>query len=199
MLENGTQHTTSRDQPDEYDGDAFESTVLNLDPDTVFPRTQLVKGAPEMTIAELRADRRRERRAATSRATASCFTIQQKFSLPVACLVLALIGLALGASNRKDGKLASFALGIGVDLRLLHPAVLGARRRRSAGGCPPSFAPWLANIVLGAAGVALVVWRAGSADQPIRFSVPALLAPAATPQPASPGGATRAPARRAAS
>ena len=36
----------------------------------------------------------------------------------------------------------------------------------------PSFAPWIANIVLGLAGVGLVVWRAGAADQPIRISVP---------------------------
>ena len=40
--------------------------------------------------------------------------IHKKFSIPVACFVFALIGLALGASNRKDGKLASFVLGIGV-------------------------------------------------------------------------------------
>ena len=40
--------------------------------------------------------------------------IQQKFSLPFACPVLALIGLALGVTNRKDGRLASFVLGFGV-------------------------------------------------------------------------------------
>ncbi len=40
--------------------------------------------------------------------------IHKKFSIPVACFVFALLGLALGASDRKDGKLASFVLGIGV-------------------------------------------------------------------------------------
>ena len=40
--------------------------------------------------------------------------IHKKFSIPVACFVFAVLGLALGASNRKDGKLASFVLGIGV-------------------------------------------------------------------------------------
>ena len=34
--------------------------------------------------------------------------------MPVACFVFAVLGLALGASNRKDGKLAAFVLGIGV-------------------------------------------------------------------------------------
>ena len=40
--------------------------------------------------------------------------IHKKFSIPVACLVFALVGVGLGVSNRKDGKLASFVLGIAV-------------------------------------------------------------------------------------
>ena len=40
--------------------------------------------------------------------------IHKKFSVPVACFVFAILGLALGASNRKDGKLAAFVLGIAV-------------------------------------------------------------------------------------
>ena len=41
-------------------------------------------------------------------------TIQQKFSIPVACLVFALVGLALGMSVARDGKLAGFVVGIAV-------------------------------------------------------------------------------------
>jgi LPS export ABC transporter permease LptG len=37
----------------------------------------------------------------------------------------------------------------------------------------PTFAPWVANVVLGVVGTALVVWRAGAADQPIRLRIPA--------------------------
>ncbi len=40
--------------------------------------------------------------------------IHKKFSVPIACFVFALLGVALGTSNRKDGKLAAFVLGIGV-------------------------------------------------------------------------------------
>src|SRR5207244_9882793 len=36
----------------------------------------------------------------------------------------------------------------------------------------PSLAPWLANVLLGALGVVMVVWRAGAADQPIRLRIP---------------------------
>ena len=38
--------------------------------------------------------------------------IQQKFSFPVACLVFALIGLALGLTVAREGKLASFVIGV---------------------------------------------------------------------------------------
>ncbi|MCU1383395.1 MAG: lipopolysaccharide transporter permease [Acidobacteria bacterium] len=170
VLENGTQHTTSRDRPDEYDANAFESTVIKVDPETIFPRTQIVKGDNEKTIAELRQTiaENTARHAASSN---QLYTIQQKFSLPVACLVLALIGVALGASNSKDGKLASFALGTGV-VFIYYIILYSARAGAFAGRLPASFAPWLVNLILGAAGIALVIWRAGSADQPIRFSIP---------------------------
>ena len=63
-----------------------------------------------------------------------------------------------------------------------------ARARGAIGGrAPPSLAPWIPNIVLGAVGVALLIWRARSADQPIRISVPDVLAPRAID-----GGATGA-------
>ena len=89
--------------------------------------------------------------------------------------MLALIGLALGASNRKDGKLASFVLGIGV-IFVYYVLLYGARAFGMSGRISPTWAPWIANIVLGAVGVALTVWRARAADRPLRFSVPDVLA-----------------------
>jgi len=170
VLEHGTQHTTSRDHPEAYDTAAFDSTVLKVDPEAILPRTQIVKGDNEKTIAELR-DTVADNTAHGRSSGVQLYTIQQKFSLPVACLVLALIGLALGASNRKDGKLASFALGTGV-VFIYYIILYSARAGAFAGRLPAAFAPWLVNVVLGAAGVMMVLWRAGSADQPIRFTVP---------------------------
>ena len=39
-------------------------------------------------------------------------SIQQKFSIPVACFVFAIIGLALGLTVARDGKLGGFVVGI---------------------------------------------------------------------------------------
>jgi lipopolysaccharide export LptBFGC system permease protein LptF len=82
--------------------------------------------------------------------------IHKKFSIPVACFVFALLGLALGASNRKDGKLASFVLGIGV-IFVYYVLMFTAQAMTKGHIMVPAWlAMWVPNIVLGAAGVALL-------------------------------------------
>jgi LPS export ABC transporter permease LptG/LPS export ABC transporter permease LptF len=170
VLENGTMHTTYPNRPEAYDGNTFDRQVLDMDAEAVFPRTQIIKGDNEKSIAELR-QTAAENAAHGAINYSQLYTIQQKFSLPAACLVLGLIGLALGVSNRKDGKLASFALGTGV-VFTYYVLLYSSRAAALAGRLPPGFAPWVVNLILGAAGIALVIWRAGSADLPIRISIP---------------------------
>src|SRR5262245_28677393 len=170
VLEQGTRHTTFSAKPEEYEGSSFERLGLNMDAETVFPRTQLMKGDNEKTIAELRATAAENAKVGAPSGS-QYFTIQQKFSIPIACLVLALIGIALGVSNRKDGKLAGFVVGIGV-IFVYYVLLWTSRAGAISGTLWPTFAPWIPNIVLGIVGVGLVIWRAGSADQPIRISLP---------------------------
>ena len=104
-------------------------------------------------------------------------TIHKKFSIPVACFVFALLGLALGVSNRKDGKLASFVLGIAV-IFVYYVIMFMAQAMTKGGMIPAWLAMWLPNIVLGdcrrrAADVAAPVRR----DQPIRHLAAALACP----------------------
>ena len=170
-LTNGSRHTTLAAKPEEYEGGEFTRVLLTLDPTAVFPKAQVLKGDNEMTIAELRA-------AAAENAkhglptSSQFFTIQQKFSIPGGCLVLAVIGLALGASSRKDGRLASFALGIGV-IFVYYVLLYSSRAAALGGRLSPSLAPWVVNLLLGIAGVALVTWRARASDRPIRWPLPA--------------------------
>ena len=171
LLEDGTSHITYPNAPDQYDDESFERRVLNMDANTIFPRTQITKGDNEKTIAELQLTIA-ENAAKHLPVNSQLYTIQQKFSLPVACFVLALIGVALGASNSKDGKFASFVLGSGV-VFTYYILLYSSRAAAFAGKLPASVSPWLVNGVLGAAGAALLVWRAGAADQPIRLSIPA--------------------------
>src|SRR5262249_43304506 len=114
QLIHGTSHKTSFVKRDEIQSSTFESFSMSLDPNKVFPAPP-PKGAPEMTFAELTAAIA-EAKAHNDPGYSPRFMYQQKLSLPATCPILALIGLAVGASNRKDGKLAGFALGIGVIL-----------------------------------------------------------------------------------
>ena len=65
----------------------------------------------EKTIAQLRQDAD-GKRAKGVNAHPEVIAIKQKFSFPVARLVFALIGLALGLTVAREGKLASFVIGV---------------------------------------------------------------------------------------
>ena len=173
VLEDGARHTTKLDDPAAYEVLKFESTILSLDPSSVFPRTGPQRGEREMSVEDLVA------RAAELRATGQSphnpiMEIHKKFSVPVACFVFALLGVALGASHRKDGKLAAFVLGIAV-IFAYYVIMFTAQSLTKGFWMPAALAMWIPNIVLGAAGIALLVRRARSADQPIRISLPAWL------------------------
>ncbi len=169
-LLDGTSHTTVVDKPEKSTEDSFGSLVIALDPNKVFPAPP-AKGAPEMTISELRL-RIAEAAAGGDPGYDFRVMIQQKFSLPATCPILALIGLALGASNRKDGKLASFVYGFAVIF--IYYVLLYVFRALAMGGrFNPEWAPWVPNIIMTAAGILLLFWRGRSADQPIRLSLPA--------------------------
>lgn len=170
QLIDGTSHTTSGSKPESYESTQFQKLAINLDPETVFRRPP-PKGPPEKTFAELRQtidDAAKAGQAAISER----FMYQYKLALPATCPILALIGLALGASARKDGRLASFVLGFGVIL-VYYVLLYGARAVAMGGQMNPGLAPWVPNIIMGTIGAVLLAWRARSADQPIRLSIPA--------------------------
>ena len=85
--------------------------------------------------------------------------IQQKFSFPVACLVFGVIGLALGLTVARDGKIAGFVVGIAVIFAyyivffLAEASTKGyyapARRPGSAASsCAAHLSRWMPNLVL---------------------------------------------------
>jgi LPS export ABC transporter permease LptF/LPS export ABC transporter permease LptG len=175
VLQDGARHTTKLDDPSAYEVLKFQQMVVSLDPESVFPRTGPARGDRELSVAELR-QRVKELEAAGVSTHNPIMEIHKKFSIPVACFVFALLGLALGASNRKDGKLASFVLGIGV-IFVYYVVMFSAQAMTKGYIIPAWLSMWLPNIVLGLAGVALLVSRARSADQPIRIPLPRLALP----------------------
>ena len=156
-------------KPDQYDEDKFESFLITLDPEHRLPSSSGegrsrddLRGAREGDCGGNCAPRSRYNLR---------FMVQQKLSLPATCPILAIIALALGASNRKDGKLANFVLGFAVIF--VYYILLYIFRALAMGGrFNPEWAPWVPNIIMAVAGVLLLFWRSRSADQPIRLALP---------------------------
>lgn len=184
VLSDGTRHNTTARDPQGYEVTRFAEIVVPLDPESVFPRTGPARGLRELTVAELQA-RVAEVEARGESPHNEQLEIHTKFSIPVACFVFALLGVALGATDRKDGKLASFVLGLGVIFVYYAVMFLGQSLAKGQ-QIGPGLARWLPNVVLGAAGV-VAMWRRlrpvrRAGGGPIRALVTAL--------------ATRGPSRR---
>ena len=171
VLDEGTRH--SADPAGKYEVSSFHRVLLNLSPGGMFPEGGPPKGDREMSITELRA-RAEEIRAQGQFPHNQLFEIHKKFSIPAACLVFGLIGLALGATNRRDGKLASFV--IGVAIVFVYYILLWLGQSLTKGRMlAPWLAAWLPNIVLGILGIILFKWRGRVADRPMRVPLPSFL------------------------
>ena len=173
VLEDGTRHRTDLNNPTNYEVARFQSTILALDPESVFPRQGPARGDRELPIEQLAA-RAEEMRAQGLSPHNQVMEIHKKFSIPVACFVFALLGLALGASSRKDGKLAAFVLGIGV-IFAYYVVMYGGEALAKGHWMPAWLAMWLPNFLLGFAGLVLLALRSRSAGSPIRISLPGWL------------------------
>jgi LPS export ABC transporter permease LptG len=170
VLEDGERHTTKLEDPAAYEVAKFKSTILALDASTVFPRQGPQRGERELAVEDLAA-LAAELEANGQSPHRPIMEIHKKFSVPLACFVFAVLGVALGASHRKDGKLGAFVLGIGV-IFAYYVIMYGAEALTKGFWIPAWLAMWIPDVVLGAAGVYLLVHRARSADQPIRITLP---------------------------
>jgi len=112
VLDDGNRYSIAKDGQ----ADVFRfpgSLFLTLNPESVFSDINILRGLNEKTIPELRKDMADKIKGGLS-PHPEIITIQQRFSIPAACLAFALVGLALGMSVARDGKLAGFVVGIGV-------------------------------------------------------------------------------------
>jgi LPS export ABC transporter permease LptG/LPS export ABC transporter permease LptF len=199
VLADGTRYTVN--EGGETDLYRFnEQLILTLDPDTVFPRADLPRGLTEKTIAELEQDGR-DKLASGHSPHPEIMAAHVKFSVPVACFVFGVIGLALGLTVAREGKLAGFVVGIAVIFAYYSVMFLAEshtkghfRSIQEAGGLQHAsftvahLARWWPNVILGIFGVTALIWRARYSESRLPIRIPIGL-------PHLPSSWHRAPAR----
>jgi LPS export ABC transporter permease LptF/LPS export ABC transporter permease LptG len=168
-LFDGVSHRTSIVNQETYEPTEFEQVSINLKADEVFlPPPE--PGTPEMSISQLRASIAEEQQRG-GQAFSQRFMIHYKLALPLLCPILALVGLALGASNHRGGRLTSFVFGF-IVIMINYVLLYGARAVGLGGRIAPELAAWVPNIIMTVGAVALMAWRIRAGDQPIRIGIP---------------------------
>ena len=190
VLHDGARYAPG-EKPGEYEIHRFDGRdlIISLDPNSVFPAAALPKGVTELRIAELRQQIAAKVREGLSPHN-EIMQIQQKFSIPFACLIFGVLGIALGVTARKDGKLAGFVIGIGV-IFAYYILMYLAESMAKGHMLPAALARWVPNILLAPLAIVALVWRARWADAGLtipwlRAPQPAPEAGAATPAAAGP-------------
>ena len=171
-LWDGSSHRADPKDPSRYEVQRFTTQTVKLDANDVFPKTEVMHGAPEMTISELQAEIAKKKGLNQSPHNEVMY-LHQKFAFPAACLVFGLLALSLGVSNSKDSKHASFVVGLAVVFVFYTLMMIGSSMTK-AHVFPASLARWLPNIVLGLAGVALLIYRHRHADAGVQIGLPSM-------------------------
>lgn len=158
-----------------YDhAEAIQSERYYIDPQEIFRKIQVMPGVREMTIAELREAWNEKIRVGENPRNEIMY-IHQKFSFPVACLVMGLLAVAFGVHTRKDGKFASFALGLAVIF--VYYGLLTVFENLTKGELfPAALARWVPNLVLGPLALFLIWWRSKDAERSVALRLPPKIA-----------------------
>jgi len=165
-LKNAELHQVSQNAPDDYQRQASGEIWLPLPTANFFPPEDfdVPRGARELGIGELR-------KAYVETGLPVYLTeIHKKFSIPFACFVFGVLGLALGIRNRRDGRSWGFVASLSI-IFLYYVLIDVGESMANNGRLSPLLGMWAANLVLGAGALYLLVRAAREA--PIRLPFPA--------------------------
>ena len=195
-----------------------EDIFISLDADSVFGKQAIPRTVSEKSVAELRADMvtKLNRPEGAHSPHPEILWLQQKFSIPLACVVFAIVGLALGLSSAREGKMGAFVIAFAVVMGYYsilltaeahtkghYRAIEAAGGLHSASFFLANMARWWPNILMGAFGIGALVWRARYAHRGLSLSLPIALPrlwkrerPSQPGVPSTSSGGTRPPGHR---
>ncbi|MFQ5718120.1 MAG: LptF/LptG family permease [Acidobacteriota bacterium] len=176
LLEDGTTHARSLDSGplDAYSVTSFDVYHLSKEAPAYMQAfsNKLQRNHREMTMSEL-ATEIRAARAMTNptvrriRLALARTNWHERFALPAAALVFALLALPLGLVNRRGGKASGFALSLGVVL-VYWVGYSILRDLSEKGHLPPPLALWLPNLVFAVLALLLTIRRGQGRPRTVR-------------------------------
>src|SRR5262245_51593221 len=182
FLEGGVTHSTTPNQPESYEVSRFDRQMIVKEPDESFKlRSSLVTHPPpknyrEQSLSDLAVTISRagaiEHAETRQRVIGNILAIMhERFALPAACLVFAILGLPLGVMNRRGGKASGFSVSIGVSILywILYSA---GQNLVSQGQLSPYVGLWIGNGFLGILGIVLLILREKSEGLQLSLLVP---------------------------
>lgn len=165
-LVNGSSHETEPGAPDKYQISTFAETDIPISlPDAAAAKDQppaSISALPTFWLPHLA-------EAQKNPALKRWYWIEfyRRFSLPTACIVLALVGFPLGLSAKKGGKSAGFVLTIALVFAYYFLSLFGVSLARQGKVAPP-VGVWMADVVFLGCG-AFLIWRSERRPLEIAF------------------------------
>lgn len=143
----------------------FEKYALTLGSQSTGYSEVVGKGRSEMSLNEIR-DRLKEAPVSSPEYYSLLMELHRKMALPVACIIMGLVGAALGAQSRFAG--TSFGISIGLTVFLLYYLMLAlAKGLGETGVVYPAIGMWVPNIIFALLAAYLTVKTNG--ERPIWF------------------------------
>jgi LPS export ABC transporter permease LptF/LPS export ABC transporter permease LptG len=154
-LKEGSTHETDPAQLDHYQISTFEQTDIPIE-----LASSENKADEQTPVKAVSTSALHDRAASVDPASARVYLIEfhNRFALPTACLVLAMVGIPLGLSSKKSGKSGGFVLTIALVFVYYFISLIGVSLAKQ-GRVSPVFGAWLANFVFFAAALFLL-WQA---------------------------------------
>jgi LPS export ABC transporter permease LptF/LPS export ABC transporter permease LptG len=115
------------------------------------------KSLRSQSIAELLDTARRVRARAPENYRLAWVEIHKKISIPLACLVFAIVGIPLAESSRRGGRGSGFAISLAI-IVVYYVLLSSGETWAEEGRLPAGLAIWLPNLVLALLGAAAILW-----------------------------------------
>ncbi|HEU18080.1 MAG TPA: LPS export ABC transporter permease LptF [Deltaproteobacteria bacterium] len=165
-LRNGSTHSVDSNLKT-YKRMDFSSYDINLDLSSPMEKegTGTDKKSREMNIQEL-LERSKKLDSSSALKRELVIEINKKFSIPLSCIVFAILGLPLSIGQVRSGKSRGFTVGLLV-IMIYYVLQLGGEGLGETGRISPVIGTWAPNIILGITGIALFLMAVR--EKPITF------------------------------